>query len=385
MSSSITDASPKIIHISQETVKRLARDVKDIRKNPLTSNGIYYHHHEENLLKGYALVIGPSETIYEGGYYFFEFDYPPDYPASPPKVIFRTNKDHVRFNPNLYTNGKVCLSLLNTWRGEQWTSCQTISTVLLTLCTLFTNTPLLNEPGVQKNHRDFNNYNRIIEYANIEIAIINIIDKHPHLYLPFFDYFYDDILQHFKSNLNSIQHRVNNLYVRNSLNTTVKATTSLYSMDYILDYRELKQKYKRLYNKHTDTLSKCPPSSEQVITDYGDEECIEDTDDETIFIKSPLKKISKATKTTKATKATKTTKTTKATKAVHSPTYIQESEISFSEDTNLFAPSESNVFENKKIHIKKDEETDMEEKETIAVETPVKKTRSSKSKLKVTS
>ena len=29
----------------------------------------------------------------------------------------------VRFNPNLYQNGKVCLSLLGTWSGgvdEQW-------------------------------------------------------------------------------------------------------------------------------------------------------------------------------------------------------------------------------------------------------------------------
>ena len=27
----------------------------------------------------------------------------------------------VRFNPNLYSDGKVCLSLLGTWHGEGWT------------------------------------------------------------------------------------------------------------------------------------------------------------------------------------------------------------------------------------------------------------------------
>ena len=80
------------------------------------------------------MIVGPSETPYFGGFYFFEFKYPGDYPHSPPEVIYKTNGDNIRFNPNLYVNGKVCISLLNTWRGEQWTSCQTITTVLLNLC-----------------------------------------------------------------------------------------------------------------------------------------------------------------------------------------------------------------------------------------------------------
>ena len=52
-----------------------------------------------------------------------------DYPHSPPQVTYWTNGDNIRFNPNLYKCGKVCVSLLNTWRGDQWTSCQTISSV----------------------------------------------------------------------------------------------------------------------------------------------------------------------------------------------------------------------------------------------------------------
>ena len=60
-----------------------------------------------------------------------------------------------RFHPNLYRNGKVCLSILNTWKGEQWTSCQTIRSILLTLITLFHNKPLLNEPGFTEKSSDF--------------------------------------------------------------------------------------------------------------------------------------------------------------------------------------------------------------------------------------
>jgi ubiquitin-conjugating enzyme E2 Z len=163
------EKSEKIITIKKETIQRLIKDVKQLKKYPLHDNNIYYLHDEENILKGYALIIGSSDTPYFGGYYFFELNYPQDYPHSPPKVIFVTNGDNIRFNPNLYTSGKVCISLLNTWRGDQWTSCQTISSVLLTLGTLLCKNPLLNEPGISIYHRDFNNYTKIIEYKNMSI------------------------------------------------------------------------------------------------------------------------------------------------------------------------------------------------------------------------
>ena len=118
--------------ISKETINRLLKDVRSIIKSPLTEQGIYYVHDDSDMLKGYAMIVGPSDTPYFGGFYFFEFSYPTDYPHSPPKLKYCTNGNGIRFNPNLYVCGKVCVSLLNTWKGDQWTSCQTISTVLLT-------------------------------------------------------------------------------------------------------------------------------------------------------------------------------------------------------------------------------------------------------------
>jgi ubiquitin-conjugating enzyme E2 Z len=190
--------------ISKETVHRLLRDVKEIMKNPLVDNGIYYIHDDVQMLKGYALIIGSKDTPYFGGNYFFELDYPSDYPHSPPKVTYCTNGENIRFNPNLYKCGKVCVSLLNTWRGDQWTSCQTISTVLLTLCTLLCENPLLNEPGITKEHSDVKNYTSIIEYSNIKIAICDIIDKKPGVYLHFFDLFYNYIKENFIKNYDEI-------------------------------------------------------------------------------------------------------------------------------------------------------------------------------------
>ena len=165
----------KNIIITRDTQRRLVQDIKTIIQNPLTNHGIFYAHDEDDILRGYALIIGPNETIYEDGYFMFEFHFPPNYPFSPPKLIFCTQGDNIRFHPNLYRNGKVCLSILNTWKGEGWTSCQTISSVLLTLVSLFHNKPLLNEPGITKRHRDFETYHRIIEYKTYQVAINTIL------------------------------------------------------------------------------------------------------------------------------------------------------------------------------------------------------------------
>lgn len=241
--------------VSPETVKRLARDVRQLLKSPLTSNGIYYIHDEDNILKGYAMIIGPSETVYENGFYFFEFNYPTDYPSTPPTVTFRTNQDGIRFNPNLYTGGKVCISLLNTWRGEQWTSCQTISSILLTLCTLFTNEPLLNEPGVERKHRDFKTYNRIIEYVNLDIAMFNIIEKNPKIYMPWFDMFYSDVLSNFTSNLSIIQNNIETIIKRNKpyiQNDDNVATVSIYRISMPIDYNKIITRFNNIYKKYSN-------------------------------------------------------------------------------------------------------------------------------------
>ena len=70
----------------------------------------------------------------------------------------------------LYKNTKVCISLLNTWKGEQWTSCQTIKSILLVLSSLLNDKPLLNEPGIATTHPDIIPYNKIIKYRTIDTA-----------------------------------------------------------------------------------------------------------------------------------------------------------------------------------------------------------------------
>lgn len=239
--------------ISKESINRLLKDVKQIIKNPLIEQGIYYLHDDVDMLKGYAMIMGPSDTPYFGGYYFFELNYPTDYPHSPPKVKYCTNANNIRFNPNLYTCGKVCVSLLNTWRGDQWTSCQTISSVLLTLCTLLCKDPLLNEPGVLKGHIDVHPYNEIIEYSNINIAICEMVNKNPSIYLPFFDNFYTFIIENFNKHFEKYIEFIKNK-LKQFNNDKKIFTTGYYCMNVEIDYNKLLDKINTIKdNLQTDT------------------------------------------------------------------------------------------------------------------------------------
>ena len=223
--------------IPKDTLIRLLRDVKTLMKNPLTDNGIFYVHDDVEVLKGYAMIVGPKDTPYFGGYYLFSLNYPTDYPHSPPKVTYHTNGDGIRFNPNLYKCGKVCISLLNTWRGEQWTSCQTISSVLLTLCTLLCKDPLLNEPGINNAHKDFDTYSRIIEYKNIEIAYLHMINKDERSFSPRFDVFYGYMKEYFYKNAEAIAENLEKH--KNESPQPEKIATGIYSMTTIIDYNKL--------------------------------------------------------------------------------------------------------------------------------------------------
>ncbi|KAJ7530993.1 hypothetical protein O6H91_14G027500 [Diphasiastrum complanatum] len=100
-----------------------------------------------------ALIIGPCGTPYQNGIFIFDMFLPPDYPQVPPKVRFlTTGGGRVRFNPNLYESGVVCLSLLGTWNGPGWVAGKsTLLQVLVSIQSLiFVKDPYYNEPGFER-------------------------------------------------------------------------------------------------------------------------------------------------------------------------------------------------------------------------------------------
>lgn len=102
------------------------------------------------------MITGPQDTPYANGCFEFDVFFPSDYPESPPMINLQTTGNQtVRFNPNLYHDGKVCLSILNTWHGrpeERWNA-QTSSflQVLVSIQSLIlVSEPYFNEPGYER-------------------------------------------------------------------------------------------------------------------------------------------------------------------------------------------------------------------------------------------
>lgn len=97
-----------------------------------------------------AMVAGPPDTPYAHVPFFFDLAIPAGYPREPPLAHFHAHYAGAeRLNPNLYVDGKVCLSLLGTWSGPAWDPQRsTLLQVLVSLQGLvLVEEPYYNEPG----------------------------------------------------------------------------------------------------------------------------------------------------------------------------------------------------------------------------------------------
>ncbi|GAB4859587.1 hypothetical protein Ancab_011060 [Ancistrocladus abbreviatus] len=130
-----------------------------------------------------AVIIGPAGTPYHDGLFVFDAMFPPTYPNEPPMVYYYSGG--LRLNPNLYECGKVCLSLLNTWRGnrtEMWLpEKSTMLQVLVSIQALILNAkPFFNEPGYETSYtgaegeRKSKQYNREIFLLSLKTMIYTL-------------------------------------------------------------------------------------------------------------------------------------------------------------------------------------------------------------------
>ncbi|XP_033911367.3 ubiquitin-conjugating enzyme E2 Z [Acipenser ruthenus] len=162
---------------SQQCILRIKRDIMSIYKEP--PPGMFVVPDPHDMTKIHALITGPFDTPYEGGFFLFLFRCPPDYPIHPPRVkLMTTGNSTVRFNPNFYRNGKVCLSILGTWTGPAWSPAQSISSVLISIQSLMTENPYHNEPGFEQERHpgDSKNYNECIRHETMRVAVSDMLD-----------------------------------------------------------------------------------------------------------------------------------------------------------------------------------------------------------------
>lgn len=178
-------------------VRRILKEWKMLETDPLHDQGIY-HSFDESLRKAAVLIIGPTDTPYAHGFYLFEFTFPNSYPAEPPRVHFHCCDWRVRFNPNLYRCGKVCLSILGTWPGPSWTSSSSLRTTAISLQSLLCSRPLRNEPGYEEEcDEEGDVYAMMLRYENVAASLTQLTQPLPVIFLPLRDRMVESFKQNF--------------------------------------------------------------------------------------------------------------------------------------------------------------------------------------------
>lgn len=141
--------------------KRLSSEIPALAEDlPINYDAsIFLRVNESNPSMMRALLTGPPDTPYENGCFIFDINIPDSYPKTCPEVHFM-NTGGVRFNPNLYQCGKVCLSILGTYIGpsthasERWDpATSTLFQVLISIQgQILVENPYFNEPGWQSSY-----------------------------------------------------------------------------------------------------------------------------------------------------------------------------------------------------------------------------------------
>ncbi|GLH14620.1 hypothetical protein R5R35_001248 [Gryllus longicercus] len=170
---------------SPQCILRIKRDIMSIYNEP--PPGLFVVPDEKDMTVIHALITGTFDTPYEGGFFYFFIRCPPDYPIRPPRVkLMTTGAGTVRFNPNMYKNGKICLSILGTWTGPCWSPAQSLSSLLISIQSLLNEKPYHNEPGFERerNPGDTARYNDIIQHETLRVAVCGMLENETCLNIP---------------------------------------------------------------------------------------------------------------------------------------------------------------------------------------------------------
>ena len=122
--------------MSNTYAKRLMMELKQINKD---TNHLYSISPTDNFLNWEFIVIGPPDTLYEGGIFTGRMIFTKEYPTKPPQVIFNNI-----LHPNIYPDGKVCISILHEGTDiygyekdiERWLPSHGIDSVMMSIISM---------------------------------------------------------------------------------------------------------------------------------------------------------------------------------------------------------------------------------------------------------
>ena len=138
-------------NLSPKFFKRISEEIKLLRSS--LPDGIFVAGFQDRIDLYSIMIFGPKSTPYQDGVFLFDVELPCNYPDSPPNVYYISYCSD-RINPNLYENGKVCVSLLGTWTGkgtEVWSANSNLLQLIVSIQGLIlVDEPYYNEAGYTK-------------------------------------------------------------------------------------------------------------------------------------------------------------------------------------------------------------------------------------------
>lgn len=118
----------------------LRKQLAELNKNPVEgfSAGLI---DDDDIFRWEVMIIGPPDTLFEGGFFKCHLLFPKEYPLKPPELRILTEIWH----PNIDKNGKVCISILHEpgddrygyeKASERWLPIHTVETILISVISM---------------------------------------------------------------------------------------------------------------------------------------------------------------------------------------------------------------------------------------------------------
>eukprot|EP00123_Amoebidium_parasiticum_P007478 comp18149_c0_seq1/m.18900 comp18149_c0_seq1/g.18900 ORF comp18149_c0_seq1/g.18900 comp18149_c0_seq1/m.18900 type:complete len:171 (-) comp18149_c0_seq1:267-779(-) len=118
----------------------LKRQLQELMKHPVEgfSAGLI---DDNDIFRWEIIIMGPPDTLYEGGVFKAHMTFPQEYPLRPPKLKFVSEIWH----PNVGPDGDVCVSILHEpgedkWgyekASERWLPIHTVETILISVISM---------------------------------------------------------------------------------------------------------------------------------------------------------------------------------------------------------------------------------------------------------